>query len=697
MHFLILPLLTGTILFAGEGPVVPADPRFTEAEAQLQLLHQGNASQREAASKKLLSLGFYAREAVRKGMKSDDPEVATQCAAIWKDIEMKVTPIEVPGLEAFIKAARDKHVDGEAWAQVVKSQGPSALALVEPYLTEEFFDGGSAEVRKPGAFPTEVEMNRRLNLKNFWPALLADEDFALFSWSQAAPDKRALCLKALSLVHPGENLDEIAREMSSCPQAPLGLQEQFLKLLLKLDPDALLPHLESALFLPDLEFAQLLLQDKQVLAKMTSKGGMLRALRRALPVMGATTREAKAEALRALPDDAFIEFDGMLHEILMIVAQAGLATESKRLKSGVGSSTAKGRQLAEDILAGKGGVPVNTFTCPDIDTYLTLTLLSNGDQTRERLAYSLQTSGCAETDFTNLQLESLQEKAPSKFYDHLKGLSPDALKSYQLYRIARLNQQDDARSDLEAALQAAPHCLPLLLENALVAPLAERSNAIHRLCLALPTEIELGNWLLYRLSCAKMHADAEVMDVWMKKIDLSKLTEVDSEFYLLVNHVLEQGLDAKRLLPVLKKATSIKALVALSCGQRGETLAILKTMREESRMDQDALLLEFLLGGARPDVDADANEEWAAVFAGFDARPCPMCSKKKRNPFLSREENQLRINGAWELGKGFVCLRQGDSNRAVAALEKASHARSDWGVIFKIFLAHPELLAPEKK
>jgi hypothetical protein len=188
--------------------------------------------------------------------------------------------VEVAGLEEFIKSAYEKHVNGSAWAEVVKSQGPAALILVEPYLTADVF---AAEEGEEDDDPAEVSRDEKLSLF-LNPFLDKDDGAALATWAASAPAHRALCLKALTLVQPGDSL---------------GTQSSFLKLLLKLDHEAILPHLENLQGLPSADLAKLLMNEKAVQEKMKVKGGQLLALLRSLPLVLAESRDANGSSERS--------------------------------------------------------------------------------------------------------------------------------------------------------------------------------------------------------------------------------------------------------------------------------------------------------------------------------------------------------------------------------------------------------------
>ncbi len=704
-------LLAFQAFLVNSSPAVD-EPRCREAEAQVQLLEQGNARQRREAGKKLMELGFFAREAVQKGMKHADPEVAATCAAIWQEIESKVSPVEVPGLEAFIKSAREKHVNAAAWAEVVKSQGPAALVLAEPYLTAEVFaaEEGEEEEDEPPEVQgllvmpnmqsrNDVSRDDKLSLI-LNPLLDKDDGAALVAWAEAAPAHRALCLKALALVQPGDSL---------------GSQNAFLKLLLKLDHEAILPHLENLHGLPSADLAKLLMNEKALQEKMKAKGGQLLALLRSLPLVLAESRDAKMAALKDLPEDAFVEADELLCESLILLGDAGLATESKKLKASEGQA-GEWRQFAEDVLAGK--VEDVAGRCEEIQESassnggdhvdVALALLGNGEPAGKRLAAYLVPNDDIDTAFAALQVESLKpdpdiaqmraglpeyfllelEKG-EKFYAQVSGLNEGIQKSYQLYLLASLRHQPDAVKHLDEALKNAPASLPLLLEKALITPEAERPAAIRLLTQALPIDLDIGVWLLNRLADAHATPDAATLASWMKKLDLSTVKETDPSLTILVKICLENHLDASILLPVLKEPSLNKALLTLSAGRRAEALTILKTIAEVEQTEPGHFL-EHLLGAARPNPKTEDEIELLACLAGFEGRPCP-----------SSPQEQKHAVAVWELGKGFACLRKGELKGAAAALEAAKKAADcdcveSWCTLYQICLANPKMLAPPK-
>jgi len=708
-------LLAFQAFLCSSSPAAAADDaRFREAEAQVQLLEQGNARQRRDAGKKLLELGFYARDAVQKGMKHADPEVAATCATIWKEIEAKVCPVEVAGLGDFIKSAHEKHINGTAWAEVVKSQGPAALVLAEPFLRAEVF--AAEEGEEEDDEPPEVhgllvmpnmqsrnDVSRDDKLSLFLnPLLDKDDGAALVAWAEAAPAQRALCLKALALVQPGDSL---------------GTQNSFLKLLLKLDHEAILPHLENLHGLPSADLAKLLMNEKALQEKMKAKGGQLLALLRSLPLVLAESRDAKMAALKDLPEDAFVEADELLCESLILLGDAGLATESKKLKAGEGQA-GKWRQFAEDVLAGK--VEDVASRCEEMQesasangSYhvdVALALLGNGEPAGKRLAAYLVPSHDNDTAFAALQVESLEpdpdiaqmraqgglpeefllelEKG-EKFYAQVSGLNEGIQKSYQLYLLASLRHQPDAVKHLDEALKNAPASLPLLLEKALVTPEAERPAAIRLLTQALPIDLDLGGWLLNRLADAHATPDAATLASWMKKLDLSTVKETDPALTILVKICLENHLDASILLPVLKEPSLNKALLTLSAGRRDEALTLLKTMNEDAK-SEPSRFLEHLLGAARPSPKAEEEIELLACLAGLEGAVCP-----------TSPEEQKHAVAVWKLGKGFACLRKGELKGAAAALEAAKKAADcgcveSWCSLYQICLANPQMLAPTK-
>ncbi|MEN9362401.1 MAG: hypothetical protein RL095_3936 [Verrucomicrobiota bacterium] len=695
-------LILSTFL-CGSAPAAE-DPRFSEAEGQVRLLETGNARQRRDAGRKLLELGFYARAAVQKGMAHADPEVAANCAALWKQIETKVSPVDVPGLDAFIKSARENHVNGEAWAQVVKSQGASALLLAEAYLKPEVFaaEEGEEVIEQHQGFTTTTvvgEVERDEKLSRFFSPLLADEGAALLSWAASSAANQDLALKALAMVEPG---------------ASLAQENRFLKLLIKLKPEAVLPHLSHIEGLPSAELAKLLLADKAVIDKMKTEGGHLLALSRSLPLVLADSRKAKIEALKALPEDAFVEADEILCQTLVLLGEAGLAAESKKLKAGEGQA-GKWRILAEDILAGKIenlAQRCEEMTESDSDEVyhedVAQALLGNGDPLRQRLASYLFPSNDKDLALAALQVEPLkpdpdlaQMRAQGglppefiaeldkgeKYYQQVNGLGEEVHKAFQRYLIESLLGKAGAAAHLDVALKGAPTSLPLLLEKTLASAPAERSAAVRRLCQALPPDIDLGYWLLDRLAGAKIEPDAAAIQSWLKTLDVSGLKEDSPALSSLVSVCLEKQLDASILLPVMKEPSLDKALLTLCAGRREEAVAILNAIQEEEGKDL-SLLLQHLLGAARPEAAKDS--ELAACLAGLESAPCP-----------KNAEEQKHADAAWELGKGFAKLRKGELKEAQQALEASEKAADcdcvdPWRRLYRVCLGNPELLKPKK-
>jgi hypothetical protein len=251
----------------------------------------------------------------------------------------------------------------------VKSQGPAALIMAEPFLSD--FAAKMAEGVQVSQLSLLLE-----------PFFEKDEGASLMIWAEESPLQRALCLKSLKQIPSGDWF---------------GKQNHFLKFLLKLEPEATLPYLAQVRGLPSGELAELLMQEKYLQKKMKLKGGPLLALLRSLPLVLAESREAKMAALKTLPEDAFVDEDQLLCESLILLAQSGLANESKKLKAGEGLAK-KWRELTDNILSGKADDI--TATCKKIQqeayasdsrdyTDVAYALLANGDPAIKRLAIYL--------------------------------------------------------------------------------------------------------------------------------------------------------------------------------------------------------------------------------------------------------------------------------------------------------------------
>ena len=87
---------------------------------------------RESATKKLTKLGFYARSAVRKALKSKDPEVRERAEKIWSEIRWAVFPGARSDIGVFVSKLESGSMDvsEKEWGKFAAKYGASMLPLI---------------------------------------------------------------------------------------------------------------------------------------------------------------------------------------------------------------------------------------------------------------------------------------------------------------------------------------------------------------------------------------------------------------------------------------------------------------------------------------------------------------------------------------------------------------------------------------
>ena len=685
----ILSLIPILALLQNPAPAAEAQ-KMEEAQALIHDLEQGSAKQRRDAKRRLIELGFFARDAVKAGMKHSDPEVAAACTAIWTEIESKASPVEIPGLADFIRAAREKHFNQDAWNALVKNQGPAAILLVADYLSADALPDEEGQENNRRQFGTHYQatdgsFSRAQKVAGLIDPLLG-KDESLRAWALAKPEQKIACLKLLRLRQP---------------EFPLQNETAFLSLLSELDLQAVLPHLEAKDSLFKLETAQCIQSKPKFLALLKDSSGRLAKQALALPLTLANTKEAKAAALAAIPDDGFLGEEQLFPQILVVLGDAGLAKESRRLNGG-DAGAVPWQKLAAEIADGKiddlGAAAKglrngnDQFSSRGSDfSNVIIALVANGDEQIKRQVTYLLPSYNDDLRFAGMQSELIArarmfgrngQNKWQAFADQMKAAPAEAIDSYKHYLNAALQRDPKASLHLEAALKGAPHCLPLLLEKILVSPPESRPAAIDA-ALATLNNPDLAEWFFDRLENNKISIGAEPLAKWMKGFDFTGLTEKNRLISRLVRLCIEKQIDPGILLPLLQEASLNRAMLLLASGKTAEAKAVVKQLGGDDQAI--ASFLSHLLGEARPPQGAPLAN---AAFAGLDGLPCPNSGDK-------------HSCGVWELGKGVCALRKGDAataKEALATSQKVSECAciNQWRSLYNIFLAKPDLILPGK-
>lgn len=87
---------------------------------------------RESATNKLTTLGFYARGAVKKALKSKDPEVRERAEKIWSEIHWAVFPEAQTDIGKFVSKLESGslNVSDKEWEKFVAEYGAAMLPLI---------------------------------------------------------------------------------------------------------------------------------------------------------------------------------------------------------------------------------------------------------------------------------------------------------------------------------------------------------------------------------------------------------------------------------------------------------------------------------------------------------------------------------------------------------------------------------------
>ncbi|MEN9361747.1 MAG: hypothetical protein RL095_3282 [Verrucomicrobiota bacterium] len=667
-----------------------AEPRIQdEARALIRELQTGNARQRREAKRRLIELGFQAREEVRAGMKHADPEVAAACSSIWIEIEAKVGPVEIPGLAPFIASLRDKRLDQASWGLLLKSQGPAALGLLSDYLSLESFpdEEGQEVSRRVGQhyIRSEGAFSRAQKLSVLFDSLLASPA-SLRQWALASPEQRAVFLKFMHLRQPEIYLRE---------------DRVFLEILAELEPEALLPYLDRQEGLFSIETARLLQSQKVLLARLKTQGGRIGKRVMLLPFLLAEGKESKARALAALQDDFFSEEPHLLRDFLVALGDAGLAAESHRFSCS-DEGLQSWRRLVAEIRDGKvddisaairaiDGIDQNQYNNRSQNGDLAVALLGDGDPARRRHATYLFSHYDDDLYFAGLRSELLgrarvfgrnRQGVAQVCADHYKATPGEAVDAFSRYLNASLRRDAKAGDHLEAAVKAAPQCLPILLEKFLASAPEARSAALEAALATTVKQADLALWLLRRLEAESLKIPAPVLQKWVKDFDFASVNGRHVFLDRLIRTFVESRLDPALLLPHFQEASLNRALLLLAAKQPEDAQATCRQLGAEEEIP--GLFLLELLGGARKE---SSESSLLSARAGLDGQPvCP-------------DVTALHGSDFWSVGKDLRLLISGAAVAQTPSKDQQRHycnCLDSWVKLRAFFVARPDLL-PGKK
>ena len=118
----LLLLASWVFADAGAGP--------TQADAYVRQLGHHDFAIREKAEAALRKLGPIAREAVKAGLGSDDPEVRERTAILWRDLRWSVLENADDDFRMLRKSAAQRRNAPKAWDTFVKTHGAGTILCI---------------------------------------------------------------------------------------------------------------------------------------------------------------------------------------------------------------------------------------------------------------------------------------------------------------------------------------------------------------------------------------------------------------------------------------------------------------------------------------------------------------------------------------------------------------------------------------
>ncbi|MEN9360319.1 MAG: hypothetical protein RL095_1854 [Verrucomicrobiota bacterium] len=466
-------------------------------------------------------------------------------------------------MRKFTRATQQQSFDRLALSQFLKMQGPEGLRRLEPHLTKTIFECEDQNGVDPRDSPES------LIIDHVEAAIGAVPEAAWLKWAEATPGNRRLLLELLHLR----------------PRSDGDLDELFLRLLYRLEPQALIPHLERSR-LPSASFARLALSDPAFVKLLADEG--LDAVRHCLPVLAAESREARLAALNAMPADGLAEDPEHLMELLGVLGDSGLALESQRLLS-KNRDIIELRALHQAFLAGLADDLAEHIWSDRHSSQNEKTLASlilNNDKDKLRTGDFLAAHGYTAPFAKPVDLS----RDPVEC--HLQGIADSAYEHFRRYLILTLRGlPKEARAELDAALHDAPHALPILLEKVSLTIGPEQEAAMRALCQALPQDLKVAEWIFEEILKRQLSLDRAAVNVWMARRDWSTPPE---GFVLdwLSRLAIRQNLDAKPLLPLLD-GNSFERLLLRLMQDPSLAPALLKEGSNDAYLDS---VLSHLLG-----------------------------------------------------------------------------------------------------
>jgi tetratricopeptide (TPR) repeat protein len=169
--------------------------QFTKAEQSVKELGADSYKARKKAVQTLISLGYHAREAVKKVLSSKDPEIKSNAQKVWQEIRWAIVPQNPKRVNAFFLKLKKKTATYKDWQELLNLCGVHSLKIIIEAQKANIDFSTEAEEKAGfdlvgnGAFD-ELNESPKLNLSSMLKSIVSQSDMSVLVKEINSYDKK---------------------------------------------------------------------------------------------------------------------------------------------------------------------------------------------------------------------------------------------------------------------------------------------------------------------------------------------------------------------------------------------------------------------------------------------------------------------------------------------------------------------------